>query len=251
MEAPPRVERRHFGKSFSLNKISFFRRYSGAAALENFMETSISERIAERISELPAVAVELLELGSVLGQNQAFGLVAGRCSAAQAASLKRLRDEKKYKQVTEDWRDFCWRYLRMSGSQADKIIHLWEEFGEGFFKVAQLTRISPATYRAIAPAVREDALHLNGEVIELRPENSRQVAQAVARHRRVNVKQPARPLETYERLREIENQCMDMVADLQEVAFMDRTGPDWGYFKGVVSRSCRAMNALLVDFGID
>ena len=74
------------------------------------------------ISELPAVAVELLELGSVLGHNQAFGLVAGRCSAAQAASLKRLRDEKKYKQVTEDWRDFCERYLRMSGSQADKII---------------------------------------------------------------------------------------------------------------------------------
>jgi len=203
------------------------------------------------ISELPAVAVELLELGSVLGHNQAFGLVAGRCSAAQAASLKRLRDEKKYKQVTEDWRDFCERYLRMSGSQADKIIRLWEEFGEGFFKVSQLTRISPATYRAIAPAVREDALHLNGEVIELRPENSRQVAQVVARHRRVNGKAPARPLDAYDRLRQIENQCIEMVAELREIAFMDRTGPDWGYFKTVVSLSCRVMNALLADYGID
>ena len=58
-------------------------------------------------SELPAEVAELLELGSVLGQNQAFGLVAGRCSAAQAASLKRLRDERKYKRVTAQWRDFC------------------------------------------------------------------------------------------------------------------------------------------------
>ena len=95
----------------------------------------------------------------------------------------------------EDWRDFCSRYLRMSGSQADKIIHLWEEFGEGFFKVAQLTRISPQTYRAIAPAVREEALHLNGEVIELRVENSRQLAEAVARHRRA--KKPACRTEAY------------------------------------------------------
>jgi hypothetical protein len=42
-------------------------------------------------SELPADDAELLDLGSVLGQNLTFGLVAGRCSAAQAASLRRLR----------------------------------------------------------------------------------------------------------------------------------------------------------------
>jgi hypothetical protein len=55
--------------------------------------------------ELPADVAELLELGSFLGQSQAFGLVAGRRSAAQAASLKRLRDEKKYKRVKEHWCD--------------------------------------------------------------------------------------------------------------------------------------------------
>jgi hypothetical protein len=40
-------------------------------------------------SELPAEVAELLELGSVLGQNQAFGLVAGRCSAAQAFARRK------------------------------------------------------------------------------------------------------------------------------------------------------------------
>ena len=36
------------------------------------------------LSELPAESAALLDLGVALGQNHAFGLIAGRCSAAQA-----------------------------------------------------------------------------------------------------------------------------------------------------------------------
>jgi len=42
----------------------------------------------------------------------------------------------------------------MTGRQADKIIHLWEELGADHFDLARLTRISPETYCAIAPAIR-------------------------------------------------------------------------------------------------
>jgi len=199
-------------------------------------------------SELSAEAAGLLELGSVLGQNQAFGLIAGRCSAAQAASLKHLRDEKKYKRVNEDWRDFCSQYLRMSGAQADKIIHLWEEFGAGFFKVAQLTRISPETYRAIAPAIREDALHLNGEVIELSVENSRKVVDAVARLR--SVKKPARQIATHVRLAELDDQCMAIVAELREISRKERCGENWLLFTATLSRACDALKLLLAENGI-
>jgi hypothetical protein len=201
-------------------------------------------------SELSAEAAGLLELGSVLGQNQAFGLIAGRCSAAQAASLKHLRDGKEYKRVNEDWRDFCSQYLRMSGAQADKIIHLWEEFGAGFFKVAQLTRISPETYRAIAPAVREDALHLNGEVIELSVENSRKVADAVARLRRVK-KPPARQIATHLRLGELDEQCMAMVAELREISRKERSGENWLLFTATLSRACSALKLLLAENGVE
>jgi hypothetical protein len=38
----------------------------------------------EPLCELTAENVELLELGIALGQNHAFGVIAGRCSAAQA-----------------------------------------------------------------------------------------------------------------------------------------------------------------------
>lgn len=70
----------------------------------------------------------LLELGIALGQNFAFGLVAGRCSAAQAEALRRLRDERLCKQCAETWLEFCPKYLKMSKPEADRTIKLLEEF---------------------------------------------------------------------------------------------------------------------------
>ena len=49
----------------------------------------------------------MLELGFALGQNHTFGLVAGRCSAAQAHGIRKLREEKLYKELCEKWEDFC------------------------------------------------------------------------------------------------------------------------------------------------
>jgi hypothetical protein len=59
----------------------------------------------------------VLELGVALGRSHTFGLVAGRCSAAQA----------------------------------DRIIRLLEEFGPTFFELSQMIRIPAGTFRAIAP----------------------------------------------------------------------------------------------------
>jgi hypothetical protein len=127
---------------------------------------------------------DLLRLGVSLGQAHSFGVVAGRCSAAQAEHLRRLREEKRYLQLSPVWREFCPKYLGMSSSQADRIISQLDEFGPKFFQLSQLTRISAETYRAIAPAVQDGAIQVNGDTIELAPENARQVAAAVAELRR-------------------------------------------------------------------
>jgi len=134
--------------------------------------------------ELAAEGAALLELGVVLGENHAFGLIAGRCSAAQAAGLRRLREEKLYKRCCEKWDDFCPRYLKMSRSEADRTIKLLDEFGPVYFELSQLTRVSAETYRAIEPAIQDGALHYEGEVIDLNPENARKIASAVAELRR-------------------------------------------------------------------
>lgn len=127
---------------------------------------------------------EMLDLGIALGQNHAFGLIAGRCSAAQAETLRRVREEKVYLKCSSRWDEFCPKYIGMSSAQADRVINLLEEFGPKYFSVAQLTRISAETYRAIEPAVKDGAIECKGEVIELAPENTRKLARAVAELRR-------------------------------------------------------------------
>ena len=160
---------------------------------------------------------EALDLGIVLGQNQAFGLIAGRCSAAQAESIRRIRTEQLYKRVTEHWRDFCPQYLKISGSQADNIIRLWEEFGAGYFEVAQLTRVSPETYRAIEPAVENGILNLNGEQIELTLENSRKVAAAVAEVRRSLPAKPVAELPFPERVARLDRLCQELIQEFTAI----------------------------------
>jgi len=137
----------------------------------------------ELSTELKTHDTELLELGVALGQNHAFGLIAGRCSAAQAEALRRLREQKLYKRCTEKWDDFCPKYLKMSRSEADRTIKLLEEFGPAYFELSQLTRIGPETFRAIAPAIENGVLKHNGEAIELNAENARKIAAAVAEMR--------------------------------------------------------------------
>jgi len=84
-----------------------------------------------------------LALAAMLGQSQAFGVVAGRCSAAQAACLHRLRHTREFQAVTSRWREFCSNHLGISGRTADKIVRLWGEFGAAYFELAQLTGIPP------------------------------------------------------------------------------------------------------------
>jgi hypothetical protein len=189
---------------------------------------------------------EVLDLGVVLGQNQAFGLVAGRCSAAQAEGIRRLRVEKLYKRVTEHWKEFCPQYLRMSGTQADNIIRLWEEFGPGYFELAQLTRVSAETYRALEPAVENGVLNLNGEQIELTIENSRKVAAAVAEVRRAQPPKPVGELPLAERVDHLEQLCYTLVNEF--TAIPDISGEAFTRYRIALLNLHTALNRLRKQF---
>jgi hypothetical protein len=169
-----------------------------------------------QICERPEVD-EILDLGRVLGQNQAFGLIAGRCSAAQAEGIRRVRTEKQYLRVAGTWNDFCSKHLGMSGTQADKIIRLWEEFGAGYFEIAQLTRVSAETYRALEPAVENGLLNLNGQQIELTLENSRRVATAVAEVRRNLPPKNVAELPTADRVERLEQLCTTLAEEFKAI----------------------------------
>jgi hypothetical protein len=121
-----------------------------------------------------------LTLGRLLGRREAFNIVAARCSAADAALLRELREKKLYLNHCKHWEEFCIQFLHMRKSNANRIIDLLDTYGPQYFEVAQLTRISPETYRAIAPAIQNGTLHTESEAIALIPENADKVAAAVA-----------------------------------------------------------------------
>jgi hypothetical protein len=195
---------------------------------------TLSEPMAD---EPMADAAEVLELGIALGQTNAFGLVAGRCSAAQAEGIRRLREQKLYKGCTEKWDDFCPKYLKMSRSEADRTIKLLEEFGPAYFELSQLTRVSPEVYRAIAPHIADGVLHYNGETIGLNAENSRKLTAAVTEMRNAMPRKTSAMDELTEELNGLIHEsdvqqkihrlaqcCFTIVAEFEKIARDKRLG---------------------------
>lgn len=121
-----------------------------------------------------------VELGRWLGRREAFAAVAGKCSAAEAESLRRIRDERTYLQLDRSWEEFCAKRLGTSRRQVDRTLRLLDEFGPAYFHVAQMAHVTPEEYRAIAPHVSAEGVRLDGAVVALLPENSEQVSAAVA-----------------------------------------------------------------------
>jgi hypothetical protein len=185
----------------------------------------------------------LLELGIIVGQSQTFGVLAGRCSAAQAQAIRRVREEKLYKGRCEKWEDFCPRYLRMCRAEADRIIRLLDEFGPAYFEFSHVARISPVVYRTIAPAVSEGVLHHNGEAIALTAENSRKVAAVIAEVRSALPKKSPQPSDRSQDVRrgiqELGQRCSEILAGLDKIPGHE--------FLGVVLMSLREQLTGLCD----
>ena len=126
-------------------------------------------------------AGEQLELGRWLGRREAFSLMAGRCSAAEIESLRRIRDERLYLSVSNTWDTFCSTQLGASRRNVERNIRLLEEFGPAYFQVAQMAHIGPREYRAIAAHVDAEGVRVDGAVVALLPENSVQIGEAVGK----------------------------------------------------------------------
>ena len=201
--------------------------------------------------DLPPHLAEVLQVGLALGQSQAFALVSGRCSAAQAEALMRLRDSKAYLSVAKSWSEFCPRFLRISYLTADRIIRCWQQFGAGFFELHQVIRISPEFYRAIEPSIKDGALHFNGEAIALDPANSEKIVDAVAELRRsMPPRQPPPPPTIEERLSELDRQADAIIDQFTQIAALKCKGQQKDRFESLLNRASAALQRLELELGI-
>jgi hypothetical protein len=171
----------------------------------------------------PADNQAAYDLGEMLGRRQAFGMISRRCSAADAECLRRMRDRKLYRSRATSWNGFCPKFLGMTSRHANRIIRNLEEFGASYFELAQLTRITPEQFRTIAPAVRDQHIHVHGEAIALVPENAARIAVAVADLRRDGM---PRGTEKDDRIEAVERRCEQMLTEIQRIADGKPTGGD-------------------------
>ena len=124
-----------------------------------------------------------IELGAWLGRGQAFGLIANMSQAAQAECLRRIHDTEAYKVLEVTWEDFCRDYTGLTRRRVEEIIANLEEFGKTYFRLAEIVRISPETYRQIAEKVVEGSIEIGGELVPIAVENAARIRSAVSRMR--------------------------------------------------------------------
>jgi hypothetical protein len=122
---------------------------------------------------------QCLDLGNWLGRGQAFSLIANKCTAAQAQCLKTIREQGAYKSLGLTWEDFCRQHLGLSRPHADQHIRRLDQFGAAYFRLAEIMRISPDSFRRIAPAIQEDSIEIAGELVPITPENAPKIKQAL------------------------------------------------------------------------
>jgi hypothetical protein len=135
------------------------------------------------MEETTQATQDWLDLGAWVGRQQAFAVIANQCSAAQALSLKQIKETSCHDKLGLSWDEFCQRHIGLSRRQADRIVSQYNEFGETYFRLSSLAQISPEGYRQLAAAVEDNCIEIDGEQVPIAPENAARI-RAFVRARR-------------------------------------------------------------------
>jgi hypothetical protein len=135
----------------------------------------------------------------------------------------------------------------MTSRHANRIIRNLEEFGPSYFELAQLTRITPEQFRAIAPAVRDQKIHAHGEAIALIPENAEKIAAAVADLRRGGTPRGA---EKNDRIEAVERRCEQVLAEIQRIADGKPAGADKLLLRAAIRKAIVSLRLADLAMGV-
>ena len=133
-----------------------------------------------------------VNLGSWLGLQKAFATVAGSCTAARAQCLRQVRDSHMLDDIGLTWEEFCTEYAGLSRPHADSLIRQYEQFGDAYFRLSEIARISPKCFQQIAGYIDGDAIEIEGEKLALTPENAHKIRAAIQTLRN-QVRRPPAP----------------------------------------------------------
>jgi len=132
-----------------------------------------------------------IDLGTWAGLQKAFATVAGSCNAARAQCLKQVRDSRILDDLGFTWEEFCREQAGISRAHADNLIRQHEQFGDAYFRLSEIARISPQAYQQIASRVDGETIEIDGEKLALIPANANKIRAAIQALRNRTV--PAEP----------------------------------------------------------
>ena len=127
-----------------------------------------------------------------VGRREAFGMIAGRCSAADAECLRQIRNQKLYLEVAPNWDEFCRVHLKGSRKKFDTAIRQLDQHGPQFFPATQMMRLTEAEYVTLKDHFTEEGLRHKGEIIAWLPENSERIAEAAGELRAIGAPKTAK-----------------------------------------------------------
>ena len=137
------------------------------------------------------------DLGSWTGLQNAFAAVGGSCSAARAQCLKQVRDSGILDSLGLTWEEFCTEHVGISRGHADHLILQHNQFGDAYFRLSEIARVSSKTFQQIAGHVvsdnRGNVLEIEGQKLALVPENAAKIRAAIQSLRNQVRRPPAPP----------------------------------------------------------
>jgi hypothetical protein len=77
------------------------------------------------------------------------------------------------------WEEFCKEYAGISRQHADSLIRQHAEFGDAYFRLSEIARVSSRTYRQIAAHVDGETIEIDGEKLALTPANAGRIRAAI------------------------------------------------------------------------
>jgi hypothetical protein len=142
----------------------------------------------------------VINLDRWMGRREAFGTIAGRCSATEVLCLREIRNNKLYLDSAKNWDEFCRVQLGGSRKKFDTALRQLEAHGPQFFHATQILHLSEAEYIAFKEHMTEEGLRLDGEVIAWIPENSARLTLAAGKLRANAPSKPAKQPDGFDAL---------------------------------------------------
>src|SRR5438093_637985 len=104
----------------------------------------------------------LIEAATSTGRQQAFAMIASKCTYAQAICLREIHNTHAYEKLELTWEQSSTKHAGISRVTAEPITHRADEFGEAYFRLCPIVRISPDTSRHPADRVTPETIELDG-----------------------------------------------------------------------------------------